>query len=572
MTMASVSVVIPSLGDRPDWRSAVASVFDSARRCAVDVEVLLVWQADSMPDVPEGTVVVPAHRVAVSYARNRGAEAATAPLVAYVDDDEVVDAGWAGQVVAALADADAAFGPIEPMDDVGRPHCHLDPGPPRVFAATTPPWLVGSGGNMAFRAEVLTALGGFDLRFGPGGIGRSGEDTEIIWRLLNGGHRVRWAPDMVVHHPTKTDAEILASRHPYGYGAGRVLRRSRSPRLIGNYLHAVARENVLAARRRAPAARREARAFGRGLIAGLVGRPVWMSPPLEREDVPDAIRRALPPGQTAEPLPVPWGARPHFVWRLGDVVLHAYIGPTAAQLAAPVARRRIADAAPAARLPAIHAHALGRDALWVLEDRIEGRAPEVTRAAEWWPQTAEWIVSYAAPEGPAFGTTDEYEQDAASWLDAAPYALRGAAEQALARVAARPTGSAHGDLQPKNLLLTAEGPSAIDWEWCSDTALRGLDLLFLAVTHAGLQPDAGVVGDLLQGRNPAFGDVLGPAAALGLEGPALRDAVLVMLVKWAGNERRRVAALGFGSHAMPYGAMLDTLTPLLLDDTVAVAG
>jgi GT2 family glycosyltransferase len=575
MAMASVSVVIPSLGDRPDWRSAVASVLDSGRRCGVETEVVLVWQADSAPDVPEGTVVVPAHRVGVSYARNRGAEAATAPLVGYVDDDEVVDAGWVAQVVEVLADADAAFGPIEPMDDVGRPHCHLDPGPPRVFAATTPPWLVGSGGNMVFRADALTAVGGFDLRFGPGGIGRSAEDTEIIWRLLTGGRRVRWAPDMVVHHPTKSDAEILASRHPYGYGAGRVLRRSRSPRLIANYLHAVARANLMATRRREPAARREARAFGRGLIEGLVDRPLWMSPALEREDVPGAIRSALPRGTAAEPLPVSWGARPHYVWRCADAVLHAYIGPTEAQLAAPPARERIVAAAPAARIPAIRAHARGRDALWVLEDRVEGDVPDEARAAEWWPDVAAWIVSYGAVEGPPFGTTDEFDEDAAAWLDAAPPALRGAAEQALMRGAARATGAAHGDLQPKNVVLTPQGPTAVDWEWCTDAALRGMDLLFLAVTHAGLQPDAGVVRDLLHGRNPAFGDVLGPAAALGLEGPVLHDALLVMLIKWAANERRRVAALGAGAHAMPYITMLDELTPLLVERTagrVAAAG
>ncbi|TMK57672.1 MAG: glycosyltransferase [Actinobacteria bacterium] len=183
--MANVSVVIPSLGDRPDWRAAVDSVLESARSCATAAEVILVWQGEELPEVPPGVIVEAIRPVGVSYARNRGAERATAPIVAYIDDDEVVDPTWIGKVVEGLAEVDAAFGPIEPFGEDGRPHCPTDFGETRVFEPDALPWVVGSGGNMAFQRQALAEMGGFDLRTGPGAIGVAGEETDLIWRLLD---------------------------------------------------------------------------------------------------------------------------------------------------------------------------------------------------------------------------------------------------------------------------------------------------------------------------------------------------------------------------------------------------
>lgn len=562
--MAKVSVVIPSVGDRPDWRAAADSARASGEANGVEVEIVVVWQGADVPDAADGVVMLPIHRVGVSYARNRGAERASAPLLAYIDDDEVVDPTWAGKVVEALEDADAAFGPIEPFGDDGRPHCPTDFGTSRIFDPRTPPWLVGSGGNMVFRRRALMEIGGFDLRFGPGAIGRSGEETDVIRRLLDAGRPIRWAAEMIVYHPTKSDEEIAASRHPYGFGAGRMLRRSRSPRLIANYLHAVAGANIRAARRRDPAERRESWDFGVGLIQGLARGGAWVSPDLSKELPPTEILDAL--GQRpAEPLPVSWGTRPHYLWDCGDVVLHAYIGPSKAQLGAPRHRERILAAPGATRIPAVHAHVRARDALWVLEDRVEGKPLSSAATGEWWPEAAAWVLAYSSLEGPSFDSTEEWREDA-GFVDAAPAELRDSLDDALGRMATRPTGPCHGDLQPKNLMRTPAGIAAVDWEWCTDAGLRGIDLVFLATTHAGVEPDRQVVQALLEGRNPHFGNVLGPLADLGLEGGALEDALLVMLVKWASNERRSVAAFGAAPRRTIYANLLREMAPVLQTD------
>lgn len=358
MTTA-VSVVVPSVG-QAELRRAVTSVIASGALCGIDTQVIVVWQGPGEPDVPDGVDVIVTHPVSLAYARNRGTARATAPLVGFVDDDEVVDEGWVNALAEALADADAAFGPIDPLDDDGRPHCLTDHGEARIVASGTKPWLVGSGGCMAFRREALLALDGFDLRFGAGAVFLSGEETDLIWRLQTAGRRIRWAPAMITYHPSKTDAEILASRYPYGFGSGRVLRRSRSPRLVAGYLRAAARANVVALRDQDPVARQDASAFARGLVDGLLRRRTWMAPDLARQELPEAVKAALPAGPVAS-RPVVWAEHPHYSWTVGDAVLHAHIGVPA-------------PAAPAG----LRAEGRSRDAHWTLEEVPRCSASEPT--------------------------------------------------------------------------------------------------------------------------------------------------------------------------------------------------
>ena len=64
-------------------------------------------------------------------------------------------------------------------------------------------------------------------------------------------------------------------------------------------------------------------------------------------------------------------------------------------------------------------------------------------------------------------------------------------DRALATVADLPAVVAHGDFQPKNLVLSPGGIAALDWERASP-AVPGLDLLFLVYTcyrlQSGLRP------------------------------------------------------------------------------------
>lgn len=104
---AEVSVVIPSIG-RPSLVDAV----DSARSQGVDVEVIVVDDSGSDAVEPAGMpgvrVLRTPGRVGAAAARNLGMRAATAPLLAFLDDDDVWLPGHLQDAVRTLAARPAA--------------------------------------------------------------------------------------------------------------------------------------------------------------------------------------------------------------------------------------------------------------------------------------------------------------------------------------------------------------------------------------------------------------------------------------------------------------------------------
>jgi mycofactocin system glycosyltransferase len=64
------------------------------------------------------------------------------------------------------------------------------------------------------RRQVLDALGGFDESM------RVGEDVDLVWRAVDGGHRVRYEPSAVVEHRVRpTWSAWVGQRVGYGCSA-----------------------------------------------------------------------------------------------------------------------------------------------------------------------------------------------------------------------------------------------------------------------------------------------------------------------------------------------------------------
>lgn len=125
----------------------------------------------------------------LSRARNRAVEACRTPYLAFLDDDAIQVAGWTAALGAALERWQPAVvgGPILPLFDGPRPawfrdrdgSSHLD-----YAEGPLPPgsWL--SGGNMAWRVDLVRALGGFPVALGMvGGRMGYGEETFLQARL-----------------------------------------------------------------------------------------------------------------------------------------------------------------------------------------------------------------------------------------------------------------------------------------------------------------------------------------------------------------------------------------------------
>lgn len=182
----------------------------------------------------------------LSRARNAGFRAARGTIVAFTDDDIVVDPGWSGSVRQAFADypdVSCVTGPIlpaeleTPAEMLMERFATLGKGfVRRAYSLDRPPeseeqplfpytaGYFGSGGNAAFRLDALFALGGFDLALGTGTPARGGEDLDIFIRLILAGRTLLYEPGAVVWHPHPDTMKRLSSEvFDYGVGLGAML-------------------------------------------------------------------------------------------------------------------------------------------------------------------------------------------------------------------------------------------------------------------------------------------------------------------------------------------------------------
>lgn len=145
-------------------------------------------------------------------------------IVAFVDDDHRVDAGYLAAVCSAAdayPEADLFCGRILPDWDGSEPAWVHDNGPYRIYPLPvprfdqgdagrelTPDVAVPGGGNLFLRTPWLEKIGRFATEMGPTGHDLGGaEDLDWVLRALGQGARLRYVPDMVQHH--FVDAERL---------------------------------------------------------------------------------------------------------------------------------------------------------------------------------------------------------------------------------------------------------------------------------------------------------------------------------------------------------------------------
>ncbi|PJJ58323.1 glycosyl transferase family 2 [Mumia flava] len=254
---ASITVVVCSLGQDPRLRATVDLVLAQDHP---DLEVVVVDN-----DPARGTVrrllapvtdarvrIVDEPRRGLSEARNTGLAAARGAIVAYTDDDARPDADWVSALLRGFG-PDLASGPacvtglVVPagFDTSAQLLFEETGGFGKGFAATywsarTPAQRplggaarpgrrgvafpygageMGSGNNMAFRADVLRRVGGFDVALGAGTPTRGGEDLDILRTLYLEGETVLYLPAAVVRHHHRDSLDALRTQM-FGYGSG----------------------------------------------------------------------------------------------------------------------------------------------------------------------------------------------------------------------------------------------------------------------------------------------------------------------------------------------------------------
>ena len=226
-----VSVVVPTRGRAEYLEVALASL--ARQDLAEPFEVIVVddGATDRTPEVVAAAgvrSVVHERRLTLNAARNSGARAAAAGLIAFVDDDVDAPAGWLRELVAGAArhpDAEAYGGPIR---------ARLEGSAPRGCGREDPPVTtldLGSedreaervwGANMAVRRSALERVGWFDDSI----VRPHGDEEEWIERLQAAGGKAVYLARAGLDHRRAGKDLRLRSLTRAAYARGRAARAS----------------------------------------------------------------------------------------------------------------------------------------------------------------------------------------------------------------------------------------------------------------------------------------------------------------------------------------------------------
>ena len=141
----------------------------------------------------------------IALTRNRTVQLATSDWIAFIDDDERPPRSWLRQMVEAATryEADGILGPVVPVvppeapDWIRRGQFYEVP---QIASGDAVPLNKLRIGNALLRAACLRAEPGpFDVAYGL----KTGEDGDMLARLVHKGAKIVWCQEAVVYEPVE---------------------------------------------------------------------------------------------------------------------------------------------------------------------------------------------------------------------------------------------------------------------------------------------------------------------------------------------------------------------------------
>jgi len=174
----------------------------------------------------------------LDFARNRAIQAATGEIIAFVDDDVLVDHSWLKALYKTCLehpDAAAVTGLVLPAELKTDAQILFEKrgGFEKKFATTRYgqtlpghpfyPCLggqFGTGCNMAFRRRVLLELGGFDEALDTGVNLPGGGDTDMFYRVIRAGYPLVYEPQFLAFHRHRREMWQLRRQYSRSWARG----------------------------------------------------------------------------------------------------------------------------------------------------------------------------------------------------------------------------------------------------------------------------------------------------------------------------------------------------------------
>lgn len=229
--------------DRPENLARCLQSLQELAKQASQLEILVIDNAPSDDRTQQLVASLPWVRYVrepkpgLDFARNQALQSATGEILAFLDDDVVVDRRWLKGLMTAWQenpDAAAFTGLVLPYELETAAQILFEqrggfrrgfqkirygqilPGNPLHPCGAG---IFGAGCNMAFRREILLKIGGFDEALDTGAPLPGGGDLDIFYRVIRAGYTLVYEPEYLVFHQHRREYEKLYRQY-WSWGLG----------------------------------------------------------------------------------------------------------------------------------------------------------------------------------------------------------------------------------------------------------------------------------------------------------------------------------------------------------------